>query len=74
MSDYYVYKLGGWWIACDAINHQDAAQFIKAIAPGAKYIGKGVNMAPKTATGAITDARQAEIREHNRRWLEGVSA
>ncbi|MBC8508880.1 MAG: hypothetical protein H8D34_28830 [Chloroflexi bacterium] len=66
---WYSYKSGGWQIAVDAINQRDAAQHIKIIAPGAKYMGEFTP--PRMTSGAIsmatataTERREAEIRAH----------
>ena len=71
MSDYYVYKRGGWVLVVDAMSAQDAAQYVRIWAPGAQFIGKGLNLAPKTATIGTTDARQDQITARLRR-LDGA--
>jgi hypothetical protein len=63
---WYSYKLGGWQIAVDAINRQDAAQHIKRAAPGAEYQSEFnpphmVNTW-SMATAMVTERRDAEIR------------
>lgn len=69
---WFLYKLGAWEIAVDAINQQDAAQHIKRHAPGAEYQGPFTppSMArPSSATAMTTARRQAQIESNNARWL-----
>ena len=68
MSDYFVYKRGGWVLAVDAISAQDAAQYVRIWAPGAEFVGRGLHGVPKTATIGTTDRRQEEISANLRRF------
>jgi hypothetical protein len=62
---WYLYKRGGWEIAVDAMNAQDAAKTIKIQAPGAQFQGEFTPPswdAPSMATAIVSDKRQAQIR------------
>ncbi len=69
---WYSYKRGGWQIAVDAVNQQDAAKHIKLFAPGAEYQGK-LNPPsmeyPSMATAMTTPARQEQITNAARKEL-----
>jgi len=73
MSDipkYYWYQQGGFVMAVDAMNHQDAARTVKLRFGEAKYAGHFPASAfPKTACGVISDARQEQISNRNRSAL-----
>ena len=61
---WYSYKRGGWEIAVDAMNIQDASQHIKREAPGAVYRGEFTPPTwdhPSMATAMTTSRRQAQI-------------
>ncbi len=61
---WYMYKRGGWEIAVDAINVQDAAKVIRVQAPGAQYQGEFIPPTwdhPSMATAIISERRQVEI-------------
>jgi hypothetical protein len=69
---YYIYKRGNWRVAVDAINIQDAAQWIKENAPGAKFDGvyRCGGKLSETITGAVTARRDAEIRLNYKKQME----
>lgn len=69
---WYLYKRGGWTIAVDAINSQDAASHIKINAPGAEY--QGVYNPPRMqnasmTTAMVTTKREEQIRTNCRRLM-----
>lgn len=64
VREYYFYRRGYWEIGVDAMNRKDADQYIKANSPGAKFIGKFIPERETTATGAVTEKRQQEIRKN----------
>ena len=63
MREYYFYRRGYWEIGVDAISKKDADDYIAVNAMGAKYIGRHIPPRETMATGAITPARQHEIRD-----------
>jgi hypothetical protein len=59
-----MYKRGGWEIAVDAMNAQDAAKTIRFEAPGAQLQGQFTPTGwdhPSTMTAIVSERRQAEI-------------
>ena len=61
---WYMYKRGGWEIAVDAINAQDAGATIKVQAPGAQYQGEFTPPSwdhPSMATAIVSEKRQEQI-------------
>lgn len=70
MDRWFNYVQGNWHICINAVSRQDATAHAKVIAPQAKFVGEGCDLAPKTATGAVTEKRQAEIRSYNQREEE----
>lgn len=61
---WYMYKRGGWEIAVDAINVQDAGRTIKVQAPGAHFQGEFTPPTwdhPSIATAIVSERRQAQI-------------
>lgn len=61
---WYRYKRGGWEIAVDAINIQDAAKTIREQAPGAQFVGEFTPPTwdhPSMATAIVSERRQQQI-------------
>jgi hypothetical protein len=65
MTDrWFYYKRGGWAMAVNAVNRNDANAHIKRSAPGAVFQGEGIYPAHESViTGMVTDARHKQIRE-----------
>lgn len=67
---WYLYRRGGWQIAVDAMNAQDAAQTVRMQAPGARLEGEFTPATwdhPSMATAIVSERRQAQISERARK-------
>ncbi len=67
---WYLYRRGGWQIAVDAVNAQDAAKTVRMQAPGAQLQGEFTPQTwdhPSMATAIVSERRQAQISERARK-------
>lgn len=60
----------GWYLGIDALSRQDAAQYVRNVYHGGKFViavkAEGKLLCDCIAT---TSARQTQIHEHFERWL-----
>jgi len=66
---YWTYRIGGWFIALQAVSRADANAYRVKFLPDAEYVGE--EGAPPTATVITTPARDEQIHTNFERWMLG---